>query len=41
VGNPTLARTRCSNLQQMQLVNVFCRAVEAGTSAAAADGVIR
>ena len=30
VGNPALARTRCSSLEQMQLVNVFCRAVDAG-----------
>jgi len=30
VGNPALARTSCSTLEQMQLVNVFCRAVEAG-----------
>jgi predicted RecB family nuclease len=27
VGNPALARTRCSTLEQIQLVNVFCRAV--------------
>jgi len=26
VGNPALARTHCSTLEQMQLVNVFCRA---------------
>ena len=30
VGNPALARTSCSTLEQIQLVNVFCRAVEAG-----------
>ena len=30
VGNPALARTGCSTLEQMQLVNVFCRAVDAG-----------
>jgi predicted RecB family nuclease len=30
VGNPALARTNCSTLEQMQLVNVFCRAVETG-----------
>jgi uncharacterized protein len=29
-GNPALARTSCSTLDQMQLVNVFCRAVEVG-----------
>ena len=27
VGNPALARTRCSTLEQIQLVNVFCRAL--------------
>jgi uncharacterized protein len=36
VGNPALARTRCSSLEQMQLVNVFCRAVDAGGRQAAA-----
>jgi uncharacterized protein len=30
VGNPALARTSCSTLEQMQLVNVFCRVVETG-----------
>lgn len=35
VGNPALARTRCSTLEQMQLVNVFCRVVEAGALEAA------
>jgi len=28
VGNRSLAHTRCTTLGQMQLVNVFCRAVE-------------
>jgi len=28
VGNRSLARTRCTTLGQMQLVNVFCRAAE-------------
>jgi predicted RecB family nuclease len=28
VGNPALARTQCSTLEQMQLVNVFCRALD-------------
>ncbi|MEK7995124.1 MAG: hypothetical protein AAB403_15060 [Planctomycetota bacterium] len=37
VGNPGLARTRCSTLEEMQLVNVFCRAVDAGASSASAD----
>jgi superfamily I DNA and/or RNA helicase len=31
VGNRSLARTRCTTLGQMQLVNVFCRAVEHST----------
>jgi uncharacterized protein len=35
VGNPALARTRCSTLEQMQLVNMFCRAVDAGAQHAA------
>lgn len=30
VGSPALERTRCSNLEQMRAVNVYCRAVEAG-----------
>jgi uncharacterized protein len=30
VGSPALARTSCSTLEQMQLVNVFCRAIETG-----------
>lgn len=28
VGNQSLGRTRCTTLEQIQLVNVFCRAVE-------------
>jgi hypothetical protein len=31
VGNRSLARTRCTTLGQMQLVNVFCRAVQHST----------
>jgi uncharacterized protein len=30
VGNPRLARTRCSTVGQMGLVNLFCRVVEEG-----------
>jgi uncharacterized protein len=32
VGSPTLANIRCSNLEQMQLINLFCRIMEAGMS---------
>lgn len=32
VGSPALERTRCSNLEQMQAVNTYCRAVESGAS---------
>jgi superfamily I DNA and/or RNA helicase len=35
VANPALARTRCSNLEQMRAVNVYCRAVETGSLGAA------
>lgn len=31
VGNPALTQTHCSTLEQMQLVNVFCRAVASST----------
>jgi len=31
VGHPDLARTRCSTLNQMELSNLFCRAVKEGT----------
>jgi uncharacterized protein len=34
VGHPSLAHTHCSTIEQMQLVNVYCRAVEAGASVA-------
>jgi uncharacterized protein len=30
VGSPDLARTRCSTIEQMRLVNTFCRIVEEG-----------
>jgi uncharacterized protein len=32
VGNPDLARTACSFVKQMRLVNLFCRAVSQGTN---------
>jgi predicted RecB family nuclease len=38
VGNPALARTRCSTLEQIQHVNIFCRAISPQAhSAIAAD----
>jgi len=36
VGHPSLARTRCSTIDQMRLVNVYCRAVAEGSTEAAA-----
>lgn len=38
VGSPQLVRTKCSRLDQVRLVNLFCRAVEAGTLSVAAAG---
>jgi len=35
VGSPALERTRCSKLEQMRAVNVYCSAVETGTVGAA------
>lgn len=32
VGHPSLVRTRCSSIEQMELLNVYCRAVEEGGS---------
>jgi hypothetical protein len=32
VGHPALARTRCSTIEQMRLVNVYCRAVTEGSA---------
>jgi len=32
VGSPKLVRTRCSTVQRMKLLNVFCRAVETATT---------
>ena len=34
VGHPSLVHTPCSTIEQMQLVNVYCRAVVAGASVA-------
>ena len=31
VGHPGLARTRCTTVDQMRLVNLYCRAVDEGT----------
>jgi predicted RecB family nuclease len=40
LGSPQLAHTKCSRLDQMRLVNLFCHAVEAGTlSLSAAAGI--
>jgi uncharacterized protein len=33
VGNPALVRTGCTTIDQMKLVNVYCRAVQEGTTA--------
>ena len=30
VGNPALVRTNCTTIEQMRLVNVYCRAVQEG-----------
>jgi uncharacterized protein len=30
VGNPALVRTNCTTIEQMRLVNVYCRAVQQG-----------
>ena len=32
LGSPRLERTRCSRLSQIRLVNLFCRAAQAGPS---------
>jgi len=34
VANPALVRTMCGTIEQMQLVNVYCRAVQEGTPVA-------
>jgi uncharacterized protein len=42
VANPELVRARCSSIEQMALVNVYCRAAAEGTRAvAAATGATR
>ena len=33
LGSPKLERTRCSRLSQIRLVNLFCRAAQAGSGA--------
>jgi len=40
VASPALVKTRCSSIEQMRLVNVYCRAVEEGSAGvgAAAGG---
>jgi uncharacterized protein len=38
VGHPALARTRCSTIEQMRLVNVYCRAVAEGGGGITAGG---
>jgi uncharacterized protein len=32
VGNPALVRTNCTTIEQMRLVNVYCRAVQQGAA---------
>jgi uncharacterized protein len=32
VASPALVNTRCSSIEQMRLVNVYCRAVEEGAT---------
>jgi hypothetical protein len=39
VGNPALVRTSCSTVDQMSLVNVYCRAVQEGAMVAEAGEV--
>ena len=34
IGSPALVRTRCSSIEQIRLVNVYCRAVLEGSAAA-------
>jgi len=38
LGSPALVRTSCSKLDQMRLVNVYCRAVQEGAMVATAPG---
>jgi hypothetical protein len=37
VASSKLARTRCSRLEQIRLVNLFCRATEVGQAVAVAS----
>ena len=39
VGCPALARTACTTIEQMRLVNLYCRAVQEGAPAAEVVGV--
>jgi hypothetical protein len=39
VGSPALVRTRCSSIDQIRLVNVYCRAVAEGNAEADASAV--
>ena len=39
VGSPALLRTRCSSIDQIRLVNVYCRAVAEGSAEAGASAV--
>jgi hypothetical protein len=32
VGSPALARSRCNRIEQMELVNLFCRIVDNGAA---------
>jgi uncharacterized protein len=39
VGSPALARTACTTIEQMRLVNLYCRAAQEGAPAVEAVGV--
>jgi hypothetical protein len=39
VASPKLERTRCIRLEQMQLINMFCRAVHESSQSASLGGV--
>jgi uncharacterized protein len=39
VGHPSLVRTHCSTIEQMRLLNVYCRAVQHATSTGFASSV--
>jgi uncharacterized protein len=40
VASPALVNTRCSSIEQMRLVNVYCRAVEEGATETASREVV-